>query len=52
MQEGVVSIRELVVTGGHATELLETIEEPLHEVARLVAVPVDLALRVPVAEAE
>ncbi len=49
MQEGIESIGEFVVSRGEATELLKAIEESLDEVARLVAVPVDLAWRVPVA---
>ena len=40
---------EFVVSRSEAAELFEAIEESLDEVARLVAVPVDLAWRVPVA---
>ena len=49
MQEGIESIGEFVVSRGEAAELLETVEESLDEVSRLVAVPVDLARRIPVA---
>lgn len=49
MQEGVESIGEFVVSRGEAAELFEAIEESLDEVARLVAMPVDRAWRVPVA---
>lgn len=43
MQESVETFGELVVSGRKATKLLEAAEEPLDEVARLVAVPVNLA---------
>ena len=49
MQEGIEAIGEFVVSRSEAAELFEAIEESLDEVARLVAVPVDLAWRVPVA---
>lgn len=48
MQEGIESIGEFVVSRGEAGELLKTVEESLDEVARLVAMPVDLAGRISV----
>ena len=48
MQERIESIGEFVVSRGEAAELLETVEKSLDEVARLVAMPVDLAGRIPV----
>ena len=42
MQERIESIGEFVVSRGEAAELLETVEKSLDEVARLVAMPVDV----------
>lgn len=49
MQEGVESNCSFVVSGCDTAELLEAIEESLHEVSCLVAVPVDFALGVAIA---
>lgn len=49
MQECGEAMGQFVVTGGEATKLLEPIEESLDEVSRLVAMPVDVALREPMA---
>ena len=49
MREGVESIGEFVLSRGEAAELFEAIEESLDEISRLVAMPVDLARRIPVA---
>ena len=49
MQEGIETIGEFVVSRGEAAELFEAIEKSLDEVARLVAMPVDFARRIPVA---
>ena len=49
MQEGVHTIGEFVVAGREAAKLLETIEESLDEVARLVSMPVNRSQRVAVA---
>lgn len=44
MQESVETAGEFVVARGDATELLEPIEDALHQMARLVAMPVDGAI--------
>lgn len=49
MQEGVEATSQFIVTRGEAAELLKSIEESLDEVSRLVTVPVDFALRKPIA---
>ena len=49
MQEGIESIGKFVVSRGEAAELFEAVEESLDEISRLVAMPVDLAWRIPVA---
>lgn len=49
MQESVETFGKLVVSGRKAAELLEAVEESLDEIARLVAVPINLARRVPIA---
>ena len=41
MQESVESAGQLVVSGGDATELLESIEKAFDQVARFVAMPID-----------
>lgn len=49
MQEGVEAMGQFIVARGEATKLLEPIEESLDEVSRLVTMPVDFALREPIA---
>ena len=49
MQECGEAMGQFVVTGGEATKLLQPIEESLDEVSGLVAMPVDVALREPMA---
>ena len=49
MQEGVEATGKFVVSSCDTPELLEAIEESLDEISRLVAMPVDLARRIPVA---
>jgi len=44
MQERIETAGQFVVPRGDATKLLEPIEEALHQMARLVAMPVDGAL--------
>jgi hypothetical protein len=44
MQKGVESLGEFVAASGKATELLESVEEPLDQIPCLVAMPVDRAL--------
>ncbi len=46
MQECIKSIGEFVISRDEAAEVLEPVEESLDEVARLVAMPVDLAGRI------
>lgn len=49
MQEGIESTGEFVVSGGDATELLESIEEALNQMASPVAMPVDRPFVFPIA---
>jgi len=45
MQERIESASEFVVASGEPAKLLEAIEESLHEIARLVSIPVKFARR-------
>ena len=49
MQEGIESTGKFVVSGGDATELLESIEEALNQMASPVAMPVDRPFVFPIA---
>jgi len=44
MQEGVETAGEFVVARGDAAKLLEPIEKAFNQMARLVAMPIDMAL--------
>lgn len=49
MQKGVEAMSQLIVSRGETAELFESIEESFDEIFRLVTMPVDFALREPIA---